>query len=148
MRAIAKETGIARAPSIACSSSSDCNLTAPAASYFRPIPSLSRSCATWSLAHSLHAIADLVKKIDRFIRTHYANSRPFVASRQRSIRSRWELVNAPVPTTNNAPALRSMTFATSRGRRHGEAEHAGGLMVDDQLELGRLPDRQIGRLGT
>jgi hypothetical protein len=109
-----------------------------------------------ALAHSLRTIrlgsfdstADLVKKIDHFIRTHNANSRPFVASRQRSIRSRWELVNAPVPTTNSAPALRSMTFATSRGRRHGEAEHAGGLMVDDQLELGLLRDRQIGRLGT
>jgi hypothetical protein len=36
----------------------------------------------------------------------------------------------------------------SRGRRHGEAEHAGCLMVDVQLDLGRLRDRQIGRLGT
>ena len=32
--------------------------------------------------------------------------------------------------------------------RHGEAERLGGLEVDDQLELGRLLDRQIGRLGA
>jgi hypothetical protein len=31
-------------------------------------------------------------------------------------------------------------------RRHGKAEHPGGLMIDDQLELARLYDRQIGRL--
>ena len=30
--------------------------------------------------------------------------------------------------------------------RHGEAEHPGGRGVDDQLELGRLHDRQIGGL--
>jgi hypothetical protein len=27
--------------------------------------------------------------------------------------------------------------------RHGEAEHPGGLGVDDQLELARLYDRQV-----
>ena len=32
--------------------------------------------------------------------------------------------------------------------RHGEAERLGGLEVDDQLELGRLLDRQISRLGA
>ncbi len=48
VRAVAKDTGTARAPSIACSSSSACNLAAVAASSSRPIPSLSRSCATWS----------------------------------------------------------------------------------------------------
>ena len=29
---------------------------------------------------------------------------------------------------------------------HGEAEHPGGLGVDDQLELGRRLDRKVGRL--
>ena len=29
-----------------------------------------------------------------------------------------------------------------------EAEHPGGLEVDDQLELGRLHDRQVGGLGA
>jgi hypothetical protein len=33
-----------------------------------------------------------------------------------------------------------------QGGRHGEAEHPGGLGVDDQLELGRLHDRQVRRL--
>ena len=31
---------------------------------------------------------------------------------------------------------------------HGEAEHPRGLWVDDQLELRRLHDRQVGRLGA
>ena len=39
--------------------------------------------------------------------------------------------------------------ATDKQRlRHGEAEHPGGPGVDDQLELGRLHDRQVRRLGT
>jgi hypothetical protein len=33
-------------------------------------------------------------------------------------------------------------------RRHGEAEHPGSLVVDHQLELGRLHDRQVSRLGA
>ena len=33
-------------------------------------------------------------------------------------------------------------------RRHLDAERPGGLQVDDELELGRLHDRQIGRLGA
>ena len=32
--------------------------------------------------------------------------------------------------------------------RHGEAEHRGGLGVDDQLEFGRLHNRQVRGLGT
>jgi hypothetical protein len=32
--------------------------------------------------------------------------------------------------------------------RHREAERFRGLEIDDQLELGRLLDRQIGRLGA
>ena len=38
--------------------------------------------------------------------------------------------------------------AGEQRRRHGEAEHPGGLGVDDQLELGRLHDRQVGGLGA
>jgi hypothetical protein len=48
VRAIAKETGIAKSTVHACSSSSVYNLTAPGASSFRPIPSSSRGCGTWS----------------------------------------------------------------------------------------------------
>ena len=46
--------------------------------------------------------------------------------------------------------LHSIT-SSARGeqrRRHGEAEHPGGLGVDDQLELGRLHDRQVRGLGA
>src|SRR5438128_12216672 len=32
--------------------------------------------------------------------------------------------------------------------RHGEAERLGGLEIDDQLEPGRLLDREIGGLGA
>ena len=35
---------------------------------------------------------------------------------------------------------------SDQGRRNGEAEHRRGPGVDDQLELGRLHDRQIRRL--
>src|SRR5262245_30843264 len=35
---------------------------------------------------------------------------------------------------------------SDQGRRNGEAEHPRGPGVDDQLELGRLHDRQIRRL--
>ena len=31
-------------------------------------------------------------------------------------------------------------------RRHGDAQRPGGLGINDQLEFGRLHDRQIGRL--
>ena len=31
-------------------------------------------------------------------------------------------------------------------RRHGETEHPGGLVVDNQLELARLHDWQVGGL--
>ena len=34
--------------------------------------------------------------------------------------------------------------ARQQHRRHGEAEHPGGLGVDDQLELARLYDRKVG----
>ena len=33
-------------------------------------------------------------------------------------------------------------------RRHREAERLGGVEIDDQLEFGRLLDRQIGGLGA
>src|ERR1700751_5234889 len=33
-------------------------------------------------------------------------------------------------------------------RRNGQTKRPGGLEVDDELELGRLLHRQIGRLGT
>ena len=32
--------------------------------------------------------------------------------------------------------------------RHGQAEHPRGLVVDDQLELGRLYDRQVRGFGA
>ena len=33
-------------------------------------------------------------------------------------------------------------------QRHVEAERLGGLEIDDQLELGRLRDRQVGGFGA
>src|SRR5215467_976150 len=47
------------------------------------------------------------------------------------------------------PPFTSFDYLVGAGeqcRWYGEAEHPGGLLVDDELELGRLHDRQIRRL--
>ena len=56
-----------------------------------------------------------------------------------------------VPLATNAPQQTASLFdhlvgAGEQRGRHGEAEHPGGLDIDDQLELGRLHDRQVRRL--
>ena len=38
--------------------------------------------------------------------------------------------------------------APQQRKRKGEAERSGGLEIDEQLDLGRLLDRQIRRLGA
>jgi hypothetical protein len=49
--------------------------------------------------------------------------------------------------TRKGPALLDhLVGARKQRRRHGEPERFGGLEVDHQLELGRLENRQIGRL--
>ena len=47
-----------------------------------------------------------------------------------------------------AGSLDGLVGTRKQRLRHGEAEHLGGLQIDDQLEFGRLLDRQIGGLGT
>jgi hypothetical protein len=50
---------------------------------------------------------------------------------------------------NRSFARRSFDHLVGLGGQHlwhAEAERLGGLEIDDQLELGRLLDREIGRL--
>ena len=55
---------------------------------------------------------------------------------------------APPSSVMNSRRSHSITSSAraSSDRRHVEAERLRGLEVDDQLELGRLHDRQVGRL--
>jgi|GraSoiStandDraft_29_1057270.scaffolds.fasta_scaffold1437999_1 hypothetical protein len=43
-----------------------------------------------------------------------------------------------------APSFDHLVGAGEQRRRHVEAEHPGRHVIDDQLELNGLPDRQIG----
>jgi hypothetical protein len=62
------------------------------------------------------------------------------------------ILDSATAAPNREPAYRSLLdnlFGAHQHRlRHSEAERLGSLEVDDQLEFGRLLDRQIGRLGT
>src|SRR5215470_13199175 len=58
---------------------------------------------------------------------------------------------APPPCqrgTRGGPSLNDLIRPRQHRRRDGQAERLGGLEVDDELELGRLLDREIGGLGT
>src|SRR5262244_445623 len=57
----------------------------------------------------------------------------------------WHSDAARGPST---PSLDHLIGAGKQRRRHFEAEHPCGLGIDDQLELGRLHDRQFRWLGT
>ena len=45
-------------------------------------------------------------------------------------------------------SLDHLVGAGEQRGRHGEAERPRGRKIDDQLELGRLHNRQVGRVGT
>ena len=51
-----------------------------------------------------------------------------------------------MPRVRKAELFDYLIGGGDQGRRNGKAEHPRGPGVDDQLELGRLHDRQIRRL--
>src|SRR5207302_9257716 len=54
----------------------------------------------------------------------------------------------PAEVSTRAASFDDLVRADEDRWRHSEAECLGGLEIDDQLERGRLLDRQIGRLGA
>jgi hypothetical protein len=46
------------------------------------------------------------------------------------------------------PLFDHLVGAREKRRRHDEAQHIGGLDIDNQFELGRLEDWQVDRLGA
>src|SRR5262245_56934315 len=63
---------------------------------------------------------------------------PFAAD---SITAVWHSDAARGPST---PSLDHLVDATNQRQRDAEAERLGGRHVDDELDFGRLPDRQLG----
>jgi hypothetical protein len=49
----------------------------------------------------------------------------------------------PALTASKVSTFDHLVSAGEQRRRHVKAEYPGGLVVDDQLELGRLHDRQV-----
>src|SRR6185312_3955021 len=67
---------------------------------------------------------------------------PLIGSHQPAL---WHLDAARGPST---PSFDHLVGAGEQRWRHVEAERLSSLEVDDQLELGGLNHRQVGRLGA
>ena len=69
---------------------------------------------------------------------------------RRLLRARRERPRAAAPPSSvmnsRVASFDHLVGGDEQRRRHGEAEHLGGLAIDDELELGRLHDRQVGGL--
>jgi hypothetical protein len=46
------------------------------------------------------------------------------------------------------PSFNNVIGAGEQRRRHGETERLRSLEIDDEVKLGRLLDRNVGRLGA
>jgi len=53
-----------------------------------------------------------------------------------------------VTSKNGAESFDQLVGAGEQCRWHGQPKHSRGGTVDDQLEFGRLHDRQVLRLGA
>ena len=102
-----------------------------------------------------------IRYLDR-PRVNYQNSRALVVPQRHEI-GRLRHLLAVIAWRPPTLAVHSVSIAVRSPRpslfdhlvgggeqrwRHGEAEHPGGLGVDDQLELGRLHDRQVRGFGA